>query len=304
MSNDRESFNPFISLFKIRVAAVLNGIYPDSVFRTMGLDTTRIRIKRDYRRNNTKIPCGISPKGWVMKPDALTPNYYLVATEEFRERDNNKKSAQVVADNQGKMLKAAGFTDRQGNERLSFSANQSRVFFLVRAHETNRGNDYCTVHKIRLEKKETGNQLSADRIFPAEDSENNGFSTFFHITPPHERLKTVRERSPKELEFLAEAITAAFEKVHADKDGVFYAELLKPRLEPKKENETQEGSAKTSPETTKDSTLEKAQNETREGFKNTILADPLEGLKKKPSEPKKSESKPKPKPRSKSKSKK
>lgn len=220
--NDREkkSFNP---LFAVRVSAGLRMAVPHEILKQLGLNPDYVK---QNRRGDTLIPLKVSPEtGLVLNP-GIRPNYWLLASKEYR-RGN---FAQIVAGENGQKLR--GGLGRDGE--VYFSVNQTRVLYLIQAHE---GKDYVVIRRYKLLKNEKGDQnyLDMAQVFPTVNHENNEFANAFHLTMPSMLLETVKGHLPEEIKFLAEAVTAALEKVHADEDYPAYAELQE--REPKQESE-------------------------------------------------------------------
>lgn len=224
MSNDRKPFRPFNPLSLLRVTAIVKHSIPRQELEKIGLDPDRIRTDA---KGNTRIPCRISfESGLVETP--VRPNYFLMSAEEYR----SGRLTQVVAGEDGQRLR--GRFSKDG--RLFFSINQRRIVHLVRVREGKQ--DFVEIYRVKLMKNEDGdkNYLFAERIFPT-GTQGNDF-TFFHYTS---RLRDdVAGHLPEEKKFLAEAVTAALKKVHADEDYPAYAEIQEPKQKPEQKPEEPE----------------------------------------------------------------
>lgn len=247
--DERNFFKPFNPLFLIKVSAVLKGMtIPRETLKEMGINPDYVK---QNKKGNTIIPCKVSPEtGLVLNP-GIRPHFWLLSTKESRWEEGNRKTAQVVAGENGKKLKGTLSQDGQ----VFFSTNQSGTIYIVQATEEQKGRssqDFVVVRKFKLiqNKDKDQNYLSVSLVFPPpKDQKVRNDFNFFHLTPMR-LLEVVREHLPKEVEFLAESIEAALEKVHADEDYPAYAELREPKKEPKQESKDPETSIlpETSPE--------------------------------------------------------
>lgn len=232
--DQKKKFNP---LFSVRVSAGLKNItVPPEMLKEMKINPD---IIRQNRRGDTIIPLKVSGEtGLVLNP-GIRPNYWLLASKEFK----RGKFAQIVAGENGAKLR--GGLGRNGE--VYFSVNQTRVLYLVQAHE---GKDFVVIRRYKLGKNEDGDQnyLIMDQIFPSVDREGNEFANAYHLTMPTKLLETVKGHLPEEIKFLAEAVTAALEKVHSEEDYPAYAEVREQKQETEQKSEETSEEAEEIPE--------------------------------------------------------